>query len=358
MSQIKAKLCAIILLLLSVIMLIPAASSKYVRSYPIDLTLKTVLSYSRLFWTDKTGSEPNLVTLANGDDDSPTQAGYYMIIAKGGNGGDSAGTGGYGGVVAAIFEYDPSSDGPIKIALGTSASSSSCGYNALDSDSDSALGVFRGGACSDAEVFGGAATAVYIGDTYGFYDLSYLALIAAGGGGGDPTESYAGGAGGSNVLSTGANTYDDDWEDFVYFYGQDGLGDNAGYGGRHQADNDSLAGEQYEGGLYCGNGGPLENGSAYICGGAGFVGGYACDSGGAGGGSSVISRNCGYYGNATSAEFIAKMSELLSSAGNSVDGVPWPSGVTMNSSGYLCNSNGTYSDISFVGIYYMGTSLS
>lgn len=372
MSQIRAKLGMVFCLLLVVITFIPSASSKYVKSYPIDLSLKTVLAQGKLYWTDKAGEMPDVYTFPSAEDKANFQDGYYMIIAKGGNGADSNGhPGGYGGVVSSIISYNPSSGNSIVIALGSSADEKTCGYNALDTYAMETTqnAVLRGGSYSNAFA-GGAGTTVFVGVGYNWGNLL---LLAGGGGAGNyqgsnSTTSFSGGAGGGNVVNA-TNSSNVTLADikFYCYSGQTGAAQYGGYGGRDQSiakyyNTSYGAGESMWSPIGGGNGGPVSDSGFLCCGGAGYYGGTANDTyGAAGGGSSLISRNSGlgYQQNADFSNYITAMKNLI--AGDD-DGIA--SKVVLNESNGMLyvkgsdgNSTGKLSNISFVGIYYMGTTL-
>lgn len=366
MEQIRSKLAIILLLILLLVIFIPSASSKYTTTYSIDLILKTVLPEGKLFWTDKTGnsfssSSLDVIELSFATDSAFDSAGYYMFIAKGGNGADGLSVGGYGGIVAAIFEYEPKTSEKLKIALGTSGSTDgSYGCNVLDSTST--LGVLRGGEGSTSISPGGGGTLLLLGDD------KLLLLAGAGGGGGSPSDSSdcSGGSGGGNIITFGTAVTTTRVASGICYPGR------AGYSsGMHSVVNGGIPGgekglsleeKKYpeEGIIFWddfteGHGG--EGCDEYLgltgSGGAGYTGGGGGINRSNGGGSSFIANDNGFIRNATLDEYTAAMTELISKDETLSDLVD------LGTDGRLYDKGTTtLSPITFVGIYYMGTSVS
>ena len=132
MNSIRTKFGLICILLLSVVMLIPSANSKYVSRYMTSLTLSTKKPYFNLWHSDTKGvripevgsaEASGAATVANGiitiskATDDQLVDGYYLLIAKGGNGGRGLNTetntyvdGGYGGIMCGVIYFKPESE--------------------------------------------------------------------------------------------------------------------------------------------------------------------------------------------------------------------------------------------------------
>mgnify|MGYP003291112975 CR=1 FL=1 len=192
MNAIKSKLAIVIVLLLSVVILIPSASSKYVKSYRSILQLETAYSYYYVWYGDKRGSvSPTTYEITyNANDDSLkdlTVAGRYLIMVKGGNGGDGIDTvsgtfieGGYGGVMAGIVDFDPKTQ-VLHVYLGNSGKDAMSGYSTAWANSS-------GGRNAVANLYVDAANTWKKADTLGgggnAYAATQYSLATAGGGGG------------------------------------------------------------------------------------------------------------------------------------------------------------------------------
>lgn len=385
------KFVVFVLLTAMMVVFIPSTSSKYVKEYFLAYNLSTKLAQFRLIWTDQTGSNaPAVQTISNGDDGFSAE-GYYLIVAKGGNGDSILGfdkkeyKGGYGGIVGGIFKINPANV-TFEVALGTSASGKTAGVNSK--------GCLLGGKSNAyAEVGGstggGAGTMLLVqNDRYNSTSpnadtamVNKLVLLAAGGGGtGALTKAdneytanaFVGGAGGSNFLkATTQNSLNLSVSSFYEYYGNAGDGTDKGAAGIRvnavgTGNASGIPGTKMGVGFTGGCGGTDDLGAG---GGGGFGGGFAANTyaGGAGGGSSAINTtssitNVAYQSSYSAARILEiykeKMAEMISldtntnSSGQRISDL-----CVMGDEGYLYNKNdtNTYSDISFVAIYYLGT---
>lgn len=365
MKSIRAKFGFICVLLLTVVMLIPSTASKYVTQFMTTITVNTVLPYHNIWWSDSVGSVTSValngntgttamnvgvasgsITLSNNAiliskaTDPDLQAdGYYLLIAKGGNGGrgfEMVNTnpvyfnGGYGGIVAGVINFKPSQGDQLFVYLGTTGKDAECqkqtnvgvsnraGKNlhskSFAKGSTRDAGVFS---TKDSSVTGSTNTLYYFynsgsgGGTLVFLNGTTTAdnlLMVAGGGGSSAMKLWSdgtagmGGNGGSNVISyptvglPEAHHYENNSLiiNGDIFWGRDGGGSNYGVGGSITSDGYAAgSGSMILKGFYDGGG---EGGSATILGGAGG-GGY---SGGAGGTSSTSKEHSGGGGGGAS----------------------------------------------------------
>ncbi len=395
-KQFNDKLVVFILLTAMMIVFIPSTSSKYVKEYPVDFTLSTKLAQFQLIWTDQTGSNaPEAKTISKGDIGFSSE-GYYLLVAKGGNGSAAytssgvAFNSGYGGIIGGVFKLNPENV-TFEVALGVSGDGNTAGVNALNSGgmggASSALpstyvgGAFAGGGATMLLVVNDYNTTSSSGPT-GYEALNRLLLIA-GGGGGSATYSegqYNGGAGGSNFINaTSGQSRSVLASQFEEYIGSAGVGDYAaGTAGDYSLSSDTIKSTNNRGSrLYkwLTHGQGVGYGTSYggSClgggGGGGFAGGGVGTAygGGGGGGSSAINTTSSitkveYQSSYSAARILEiykeKMAEMISldtntnSSGQRISDL-----CVLGSEGYLYNKSDTsiYSDISFVAIYYLGT---
>ncbi len=388
------KIGVFILLVAMMIVFIPSTSSKYVKEYSLNYKLSTKLAQFRIIWTDQTGSNAPSSQLVSKGDIGFTADGYYLIVAKGGNGASVVGpddveyNGGYGGIVGGIFRINPANV-TLEVALGTSAAGTTAGTNSkgclLGGNSSSAASV--GGSTG-----GGAGTMLLVKNDScnGSSEdnqaaVNKLVLLGAGGGGTGAlakidysydTFGFIGGAGGSNFIN--ATTKDNVTlavSSFDEYYGNDGDGSAYGAAGTYDtalyvANNKLRTGTCLGLGLTMGNGG-IDNESPNLGagGGGGFGAGAAANTfaGGAGGGSSAINTtssitNIEYQSSYSASRVLElykeKMAEIMSldttvnSSGKKLSDL-----CVLGNEGYLYRKDDAtkYSDISFVAIYYLGS---
>lgn len=326
MNTIKSKLGFIALLLLSVVVLIPSASSKYIKTFRSILVMDTQYAYYNVLWTENKGDNaPDVLTINSANYDTLVQPGRYLVMVKGGNGGDgydASGTdidGGYGGVLAGVMDFDPTKE-TIYVYLGTSggdgisgcytsesAARALAGCNSLEVSSSDEPTVGRGGlplynVTSFNKVTsgaGGGATLLYFATEGESFSQSELLFMAGGGGGGGSIYSTTakaagcGGAAGSNIISVNDSSHncfaslatDDSGNTLVsvsesggntasgtlvgtVYYGYDGAGYSASVVGGTGGTTSGVSG----------------GGNGYTGGGGGGSGGMAQEYSGAGGG--------------------------------------------------------------------------
>lgn len=200
-SVIHKKLSLVCFLLLSLVIVIPSSSSKFVAQNSNLMYLRTVMPYTDLIWTDATGTNRDTIeslgkmytkTYTYGSTENKMTSGNYYFIARGGSGGNG---GALGGVVMGKFTFDQNSD-TISVFLGNSGGTTA--GDAVYSGFETSPG-FVGGGPSDnssgTSGAGGAGTIVINADSFTVLDN---VIMLAGGGGGNST----GGAGGSNINIT------------------------------------------------------------------------------------------------------------------------------------------------------------
>lgn len=363
MKSIKTKFGFIYILLLTVVILIPSTSSKYVQKFMTSVTVNTVLPYHNIWWSDSVGGVTDMalngatgvyamdvgvasgsITLSNNailissvTDPDLKADGYYLIIAKGGNGGRGFEmenqepvffNGGYGGIVAGVINFKPTQGDQLFVYLGTTGKDAECHKkttsgvtnrygrnlhpNTLAGGATRSAGVFSS---SDSSVVGssrpiyyfynsgsGAGTMVFLNGTSSSDNL----LMVAGGGGGSSIKVFSdgsagmGGKGGSNVVFyDGTNlseAHNYEGHNLILngnlYWGCDGTGSNYGAGGLmgDRSANGSLLQKTFMSNTGEGGDTSLLGGA----GGGGYIGGLAGtgtkdDSGGGGGGASFIS---------------------------------------------------------------------
>ena len=383
-KQFNDKLVVFILLTAMMIVFIPSTSSKYVKEYPVDFTLSTKLAQFQLIWTDQTGSNaPEAKTISKGDIGFSSE-GYYLLVAKGGNGGTTttgAGNvyhGGYGGIVSGVFYMNPGDNDILEVTLGTSANRTVAGENVEygPDGGDCYVETYGGPSAGGAGTILRLKNSGYSGDA-----INQLILLASGGGGAagysaaTSTEGFEGGAGGSNFISsTSSANITLSSTTFAEYLGNNGAGES-GAGGSYNSQK-YVSGSAYKGAILSvdlsgGYGfGTTTQFSGGAGGGGGFAGGCVAGAhyrGGAGGGSSAINTtssitNVVYQSSYSAARILEiykeKMAEMISldtntnSSGQRISDL-----CVLGSEGYLYNKSDTsiYSDISFVAIYYLGT---
>ncbi len=247
MNAIKSKLGVVIILLLSVVILIPSASSKYVKSYRSILQLETSYSYYYVWYGANRGSDsPTSYEITYNANHASlkdlTVAGRYLVMVKGGNGGDGIDTvsgtfieGGYGGVMAGIIDFDPKTQ-VLHVYLGNSGKDAIDGYVSSTANSVGGknalvnLYVDSANTWMKADTLGGGGNAPYSTSNYTYtaatsgggggstilfltglneaISLDNLLLVSGGGGSagsivsGTYKSAGVGGSGGSNVISS------------------------------------------------------------------------------------------------------------------------------------------------------------
>lgn len=415
MNQIKTKIGFILILLLSVVMLVPSASSKYVKQYRSIIMLKTTIPYMQMWYTEARGfyipggtktqwvstipfpikyfsyakngssSDGSLADANSGNTNSviisgrtdkdglgKCSEGYYFIVAKGGDGGSgyvsSSATSarGYGGIVAGVIKFNPSTQQLVVFLGGSGADGTSSGSNNQNDAGRTGIAedAIMGGFAYKAQPgSGGAATMVFLTDEGSTYTKGNLIMVAgAAGGSGSGSSTHVGGAGGSNVvfysgaLTTGEAFSKGDTIGYGYA-AQDGVGGTSGNGAGVLV---AGSGANASGGLFSATAWSGQHGGSSIekggGGGSGLNGGGGEYAGGAGGGSSFIKNGTVmFYGSAnsmgTSEMNAAKYREYMQKIFEQykVNGT-----YTVNSDGTITDKNANLS--SFVALYYLGSS--
>lgn len=348
MSQIKTKLGFIVILLLSVVMIVPSASSKYIKHYRSIIRLESEVASYNLWWNyghgstvsasnmgvaDATASSSigsdGIITINSTTVPTLKSAGYYMLIAKGGNGGrgvdkttgtyTSNATCGYGGVVCGIYYLDPATT-TLKVCLGNNGADAITSYSSAAVASSFGRSAFKWVGQEDTTFYpgdggtGGGISALGMsgggggGTTWVFANstdiLSPLMIAGGGGASGSSTDGAtgmgAGGGAGSNVLWGGTTAAASSKLSGTVYAGLSGAGAFNPTGGSNSGGGDNGGGQGIAGkgytttGWVCpGLGGNAAQSDKYVGGGGGggYAGGGGGDTGGGGGGASFISSS-------------------------------------------------------------------